>query len=481
MKKVKIFYSESSEEIKNSLVRYFKFAKDIELSIDSLINLSKFDKGRYFDEIYPAAFDNCDLYFIFDENLDMFQDNNKITISGLIFSIIVDLSTSQRDDIKLNFFKSEFEDFIIHNEIELEDFNTSDDKHIKGLVGIEKIKVKELKGFYSIIGHAHSLSNEELKKIEEILNSVTKNQIIAPPKNEEKKTPTNINLYDNILKNLKVDALFILIIDDVLGNYNNTFLPFYVWLKSKINEKVIIMRGLYDPLPENLVNAFRNFPADIILVDIDFQEMGARWKEDPAYKFYYSQGERVAGAILYKSLNAFKETGVFVKKPEIKIFSGLTQLEKKISEKNGFLKTKEGIESLVKFLNNTYVSLHEDEEIYKKIVFLRKYYQPSENMLNTNLSPQEKEFFKKIWDTIILKPIPSMAKEEEEEKSKKEEEEKDKSKKKDNEEWMLVSQNYKYFDNIKGHLDNFYTGLEDIEFNGELKPIIGDRIKELEK
>jgi len=194
--------------------------------------------------------------------------------------------------------------------------------------------------------------------------------------------------------------------------------------------------------------------------------MGEKWEADPAYKFYYSEGKNSAGAILYKSLNAFKKTGVFVKEPEIKIFTGLTQLKSKI-EQQGFLKNeKKQIEKLIEFIDNYPASsYYNDHEIFKKIVFLKKYIlNPQKYIPN----PQINSWIK-IWDAITLTPKPIPYEESGYNKS-------------DNEEWRLIDSNYTYFDkHIKNHISDFYTGLEDIEFNGDLKPIIGERIKKIEK
>ena len=463
---VKIFYTPNGEEIKNSLVRYIRFVKGLELSAESFVDISKFVKKKYFDEIYPANFDNCELYFIFDEDLDVFKNDKSLTESGLIFSIIVDLShSSTANRIKINLFKSDLNEFKIYNKIKFSEESEKSEESF--LVRIEKeIIIEEFERLFSIMGHFHSISEKDLNNIEKILESVPKNQNNSEKKGDNENTKTNEKLSTSVLECMVKDSIFVLIIDDVLGNYEKTFLPFYVWMKSKINKKLLIMRGLYDPLPENLVNTFRHFPADVILVDIDFQEMGEKWEADPAYKFYYSEGKNSAGAILYKSLNAFKKTGVFVKEPEIKIFTGLTQLKSKI-EQQGFLKNeKKQIEKLIEFIDNYPASsYYNDHEIFKKIVFLKKYIlNPQKYIPN----PQINSWIK-IWDAITLTPKPIPYEESGYNKS-------------DNEEWRLIDSNYTYFDkHIKNHISDFYTGLEDIEFNGDLKPIIGERIKKIEK
>lgn len=455
----KIFYNEKSNsagEIAESLARYLFYVRNEPCEE---VNLNDFKKEKYFDKIYPAKFEGYSLYFILDDNLEDLEDK-KLTKSGLIFSMIVDLSISNSNKYEIFVIKREIENYIKYNGIELNqncygDEGKGDKKNVPNFVETNKLLICKYDALLSVISHGHSGINEnERKNIEKEINGLLNQSSEAKePMNTKttvEKEPINTKTTVEI-----ENSIFVLIIDDVLGDYSKTFLPFYTYIKSELNKenKNLIMRGIYDILPDKLVNFIRNFPADIILVDIDFEALGESWEKNINYQFYYTKGKNLAGVKLYGQLLSFTGTGLFTKKPEIFVFTGIKKSQNNKNEKwIGKNETAELINNLSKFkLSNDYIKNIED--VFKKIVYLRKYIEIKDNFKDDL-----------IWQIIILKP--QMSKESGEREQ-------------NYEEIELVKQNWIYFNKIyKQSQCKIYTGLEDIKFDDKLKPILGeDRVK----
>ncbi len=456
LSKIKIFYTDSGKEIKESLERYFRFVKNKYLDESCFINLSEeFDKENYFNIIYPAAFDGCDLYFIFDRNLNTFKEKNILTESGLIFSMIVDLSISKENTncykYEINLIKEDLENYKMFNGISLQDEEQKES--VSHFTQIKKgIRIKDYKELINnIIGHhLHELKEDKIKEMKVRLNKIQlKSEQNKKDKSQNEKKCNSIQNELPLFKPLIKKSVFVLLIDDVLGDYNKTFLPFYAFIKSQLRGKTLIMRGLNDPLPEKLSKILPYFPSDIILVDIDFKELGEKkWEDDIRYTFYFTEGKNIAGVKLFEALLSFKQTPIFTKKGGIKIFSGINELKEEIEAK-GFFKDENGLKNLCKLMSKTAFYFRKVEDIFKKLVYLRKYIERS--------SVIEKI----IWKTIALEPIPRKVE-------------------KEVKEFELVKDNWSYFQSISEHKSGeIYTGLEDIKFNGELKPIIGDRIEQV--
>lgn len=413
MNKIKIFYTDSSEEIKNSIERYFLFVKGIDLNESCFLYLPHFNKEEYFDKIYPVAFDGYDLYFIFDDYLHRFKDSNNLSESGIIFSIIMDLLISQNDgcNYDINVIKicnkSEIETYSQFNSIKTE-FNFNSEKEILDFVKIVGIKKYEDKDLMGEIAHPHEKGpkREGVKELINFLQISEKNQSVnSPTKNAELSSKVIITeSLNNIIKN----SVFIFLIDDVLGDYNKTFLPFYTLLKYKCG-RLLIMRGISDPLA--LPDALKFFPCDIVLVDISFEKL-EDWQKDLRYRFYFTEEKFKAGIKLYKQLCTFRYASIFTKKktlPKIKIFTSY-KWEEEIC-KNTFQKeekctsTKE-IESILSELNLSKKEVTEikknlkDTWIHKraleKIYELAKGYQ----LTDSYFKKESEDFLKK---TIYLK------------------------------------------------------------------------------
>jgi len=390
MNNVKIFFSnsKSSEEIKDSLVRYFEFVKGIELS-DSLEDLSNFEKEKYFEEIYPAKFNEYQLYFLFDEDLELIK-NNELSPTGLMISVIADLLPSQNEYkyeiytnglTNKNAIKSDIEDYEFWGELGVKVSNNR--SQIPNFIKVEEIEIQD-KGFISkIVAHLHAGKTPSVEKL--LIKESDKAGLKESKKNNKK--DNNLNKFfslDNKEKKLIKDSIFILIIDDVLGDYEKTFLPFYALIKNAIKKKNIIMRGIKDPTQYSEI--LKIFPADIILVDISFEKL----KE--IRESYFWAEEVDVGIQLFNAISTQLKTGGFSKKlsPIVKIFTsfkrpenqGLKEIwiqKNEISRLKAILGEFDIEQELKKYKKNGseyFIIEHKEgvpKEVFYKLIYLKKY------------------------------------------------------------------------------------------------------------
>ncbi|RKX57970.1 MAG: hypothetical protein DRP29_07520 [Thermodesulfobacteriota bacterium] len=449
-KRIWIFYSESEKELKESVKRYIKFVKKQEKI--GFIELSNFKKQNYFEKIYPYRFKNSELYFIFDKELNLLvevenenkQKEKKLSPSGLAFSIMTDLC---EEGIEIYAFKWDVECYEKINDVK----SCGKFSECGSFIKIEEIMIKEYGKLTEAVAHRHKeIKDEDRREIKKRLRESSK--WLRTSKEENKKGNKGKNCFkgfEEILKNY----VFILIIDDVLGDYTKTFLPFYTFIKSRLRNKgkKIIMRGM----TELLLDKIEDFPADIILVDIDFSKVKNRWEKELRYKYYYIDEPELLGVEIYNQLLRIGPLKYTKKRisPEVIIFTGIFIEDKKEDLKGIKCIKKNEINELEneiqkcqpweKCEGKSYFS-GEIEDVYKKLVYIKKY----------ELFLEVKERCEKlIWDTISIAES--------------------------------VKQNWEYFNEIRKKLKEeniaIYTGLEGIEFNGEEKPICGDRIEEIEE
>jgi hypothetical protein len=393
--KIKIFYTSESEEIKNSLVRYFEFVKGIELS-DSLEELSNFKKEKYFEKIYPAKFNEYQLYFLFDEDLELIK-NNELSPTGLMISVIADLlpyhneykyeiytnGLTKEDEIK-----SDIEDYEFWGELEVKVLKKNRNQ-IPNFIKIEEIEIQD-KGFISkIVAHPHAGKAPSVEKLLIYKESDTTNfeKGIENDDNTSNNADNNLNKFfslDNEETKLIEDSIFILIIDDVLGDYRKTFLPFYALIKNAIKKKNIIMRGIKDPT--EYAEILKIFPADIILVDISFEKL-----KEIRERYFWAE-EVDVGIQLFNAISTQLKTGGFSKKlsPIVKIFTSFKRPENQGLKEIWIQKDEIDIlknilekfsikDELTKYKKNGseyFIIEHKEgvpKEVFYKLIYLKKY------------------------------------------------------------------------------------------------------------
>jgi len=452
-----IWIIHGDEEIKKSLERYFKYVFKTKAE-----TLNVKDKHlNYFDTIFPREFGGKTLYFIFDENPDTFDNDEKLSISGLIFTALVDMSWYE--NIKVRAYNLDLKCFCERNEVEMN--KIEENTHPAGFIEMQNIKIGKYGILERKISHPHIRAKEILEKAEKILTEKEINIKNAKEyENTSEKGKENYDFWGDTLKDIIKNSVFVLLIDDVLGDYSKTFLPFYAWLKSQLKDglkdkgKELIMRGLWNIVPSKLGQEFKKFPADIILVDIDFskkkEQLEKRGIEVKA-SYWPTENFDEAGAKLFLLLHHFRETGgIYTKKikklSKLIIFTGIGELSVGNLKEIWIQKseTDKLISELRKYnLPDKYFE-KEYEDILKKLFYLKKYYYEG---LDKKLERQNGKD-KIIWDIIAIKEG--------------------------------VEENFNLFEQLKDYLlkDDIaiYTGLERIEFDGEEKPIYGERIKPVE-
>lgn len=320
-----IIHSGDNEELVNSLKRYLKFTKGLEydeIESKDIYNLIVKNEKDYFDEIYPEKFENCQIYFILGKTLERFEENNIISTTNLVTCTMLDIVLTVKNCREAESYKYEIyairstiEDFIKFNEncleIEFDDKGT-----VPNFYKINKIKVINKNFIEKEIVH---IRREQVS--EELYRLFKKN---VKEWDEYKKMIKEPQLDSLMLpieeKDLKVveNTKFVLLIDDVIGDYKRIFLPFYLFIKFHYNN--IIVRGVYDPL--QISEILKTFPADIILVDISWESFIK--SSSTEYLFYFSLGKQNFGFMVFNQVCSLFKAMQCVRKiipPKIFIFT----------------------------------------------------------------------------------------------------------------------------------------------------------------
>ncbi len=388
MNKIKIFYTKRGEEIKTSLERYFRFAKSKLLDDSCFYEVPQ--KDSYFYKFYSAKFSDYQLYFIIDEDLSYFKDENKLSSTGFMISMIVDLLLSKGEynyDIYVNgVIKPEIEDCEYFGEFKV--VISPERGDVPNFVKIRDITQFEDIGFISkIVAHPHSGKNPSVEKLiiskKESRSGGNEENENIPQRGEEQ-----LNIFFGLSEDEKAlikNSVFILIIDDVLGDYTKTFLPFYTLIKYKVKSKNIIMRGIKDPTEFEAI--LEIFPADLILVDISFEKLKAEREK------YFWAAEVDVGIQLFNAIFSQLQSGGFSKKttPYVRIFSSFKRGRKNLKEiwiqKDEIKKLidwikKFDLEAELKNLSghdpkNYFIVEHQNgvpKEVFYKLIYLKKYF-----------------------------------------------------------------------------------------------------------